>query len=604
MAIVQANENLGEGGRLTVADVKPYIDSGKYTVKEEPTMNEKKNGTTGEPPTPRPIKDGTGNTSYNKPTTISPLDENQVREEELKKQQARIDAINQLYVEEYRRANERAYGREGSQRSMSAARGILGSDFAEQDMKQVKDIQAAEQREIDARKNAEIQAVYGLVDKDVKDRIALNKAEIAEKEKLFQAQQEAADNLNFEKEKFAFEKLKADKEGKKTIEIGGNLIDSQTGEIIYEGPAEAPKFAAGSIGEYQFYAQQEKDAGRTPISFNEYQNLDANRKAAIARAGVNNGKVVKIDGVDYIQQPDGSFVNPTLPTTPNAPTPAQQQKADEVIALIDQLKVDPRLPRAVGPISSRLPTLSGETADFEAKFKNLIGKITIDALPLLKGPMSDKDIAFLKEQASALSTNMSEAGFKAELDRLKEKFIAAKNGTNAQQPMNASEELKKLYTSSPEETKNKLRQIEAENPNLSDEDILRLFNPSFRSDLSTSQNGSIKFGSNLARANNNPGNLRFVGQSGAAPGSGGFARFSTPEAGIQALKNQIQLDASRGHTLQSFLSKYAPPTENDTNLYISQVEQMTGKPRGTPIKNIDLNVLARAIAKKESSSTF
>lgn len=44
-------------------------------------------------------------------------------------------------------------------------------------------------------------------------------------------------------------------------------------------------YGPGTIGEYQFYTEQEKAAGRTPISYNEYQNLDANRKAQIARAG-------------------------------------------------------------------------------------------------------------------------------------------------------------------------------------------------------------------------------------------------------------------------------------------------------------------------------
>ena len=36
--------------------------------------------------------------------------------------------------------------------------------------------------------------------------------------------------------------------------------------------------------------------------------------------------------------------------------------------------------------------------------------------------------------------------------------------------------------------------------------------------------------------NNNPGNLRFVGQAGATPGEGGFAKFETPQAGLDALR--------------------------------------------------------------------
>lgn len=73
----------------------------------------------------------------------------------------------------------------------------------------------------------------------------------------------------------------------------------------------------------------------------------------------------------------------------------------------------------------------------------------------------------------------------------------------------------------------------------------------------------------LAQRNNNPGNLIFVGQAGATLGEKGFAKFSSPDAGMQALQNQIALDASRGLDVTGFLNKYAPPSENDTNNYIN-----------------------------------
>jgi hypothetical protein len=75
------------------------------------------------------------------------------------------------------------------------------------------------------------------------------------------------------------------------IEIGGNLVrlNPTTGqyEVVYSSPVKE-KYAPGSIGEYQFYAEQETAAGRIPKSFNEYQTEDANRKAfASALAGQN-----------------------------------------------------------------------------------------------------------------------------------------------------------------------------------------------------------------------------------------------------------------------------------------------------------------------------
>lgn len=114
---------------------------------------------------------------------------------------------------------------------------------------------------------------------------------------------------------------------------------------------------------------------------------------------------------------------------------------------------------------------------------------------------------------------------------------------------------------------------------------------------------AIKMGSRLALANNNPGNLRYVGQPGASQGEGGFARFESPEAGYEALKKQIELDASRGHTVSSFVNKYAPPVENDTNTYVKQATSTLGVSPDTPVNNVDRDKLAKFIAKKESSTT-
>lgn len=113
---------------------------------------------------------------------------------------------------------------------------------------------------------------------------------------------------------------------------------------------------------------------------------------------------------------------------------------------------------------------------------------------------------------------------------------------------------------------------------------------------------SIPKASRLAFVNNNPGNLRFAGQPGAVQGEGGFARFETPEAGLKALENQIKLDASRGHTIASFVSKFAPPTENDTATYIKNIANATSSSPMTPIAQIDLRKLLAAMARQESGS--
>lgn len=106
----------------------------------------------------------------------------------------------------------------------------------------------------------------------------------------------------------------------------------------------------------------------------------------------------------------------------------------------------------------------------------------------------------------------------------------------------------------------------------------------------------------LSFANNNPGNLKFAGQDGAVKGKGGFARFNSPEDGVNALMNQIRIDAERGHTLATFINKFAPPTENDTKLYVQQAMKYLGVTKDTPISQIPVDKLTKFIALKESST--
>ena len=149
------------------------------------------------------------------------------------------------------------------------------------------------------------------------------------------------------------------------------------------------------------------------------------------------------------------------------------------------------------------------------------------------------------------------------------------------------------------------------NPGISDLDLIDALHAAkesqqqtFNQPLSMGGNGSVTLGSRLAVANNNPGNLRFVGQAGATQGEGGFAKFASPEAGVQAFKNQITLDASRGNTLESFINKYAPPSENDTGLYVKQMASALGVDPSTKLNELDLNALAKAMARKESGSNI
>lgn len=96
--------------------------------------------------------------------------------------------------------------------------------------------------------------------------------------------------------------------------------------------------------------------------------------------------------------------------------------------------------------------------------------------------------------------------------------------------------------------------------------------------------------------NNNPGNLIFVGQSGATMGAGGFAKFPTPEAGEAALEWQIQNYINRGYDLNQFFNTWAPggtknaaggvQTAAATQNYINTVSSQIGVDPSIPLNSI------------------
>lgn len=80
--------------------------------------------------------------------------------------------------------------------------------------------------------------------------------------------------------------------------------------------------------------------------------------------------------------------------------------------------------------------------------------------------------------------------------------------------------------------------------------------------------------------NNNPGNLDFAGQTGATKeggANGRFAVFGSQQAGLVALVKQIGLYVNRGkNTIRKIIQTYAPPSENNTEGYISAVAKSLG----------------------------
>lgn len=121
---------------------------------------------------------------------------------------------------------------------------------------------------------------------------------------------------------------------------------------------------------------------------------------------------------------------------PNSPAQKTQIAKNEALTLARELRSDGAVGKqsAVGASVGKFFDVKGvlsasglqpNRAAFEAKVETLKANLTIDNLKLLKGAMSDKDLAFLQSAGSSLNVNMSEKEFNNELDRIITKFEKA-----------------------------------------------------------------------------------------------------------------------------------------------------------------------------------
>jgi hypothetical protein len=81
--------------------------------------------------------------------------------------------------------------------------------------------------------------------------------------------------------------------------------------------------------------------------------------------------------------------------------------------------------------------------------------------------------------------------------------------------------------------------------------------------------------------NNNPGNIKksTIQWKGAVGDDGTFVKFATPEDGIRALARIIMVynEKYNLYTIEQIISRWAPPSENNTKKYIDFVSNKMGK---------------------------
>lgn len=110
--------------------------------------------------------------------------------------------------------------------------------------------------------------------------------------------------------------------------------------------------------------------------------------------------------------------------------------------------------------------------------------------------------------------------------------------------------------------------------------------------------------------NNNIGNIRVSKDQweGATGDDGSFVTFDTPDSGVRALAKNLMSYGRRGYdSIEKIISRWAPPSENDTQSYIDSVVSATGIPATQSIDLTNPDVLAslsEAIGYHETGSRY
>lgn len=86
---------------------------------------------------------------------------------------------------------------------------------------------------------------------------------------------------------------------------------------------------------------------------------------------------------------------------------------------------------------------------------------------------------------------------------------------------------------------------------------------------------------------------------------GGFSKFDKPENSVRALVIDLKTKRSHGYnTVRKIITMFAPPTENDTNVYMNYVSKKTLLGLDTPILDNHVFEIASAILKMETKTNL
>ena len=394
---------------------------------------------------------------------LTPADPNKIFQDTLKNYQSTIDALNVSYDNKIRQSEPDRENRLGQQRAIAANAGIQTTPIGSAQEERVRRFNQQEIQNINDERNLLVQEVYGRIRSEAKAEIAAKKQELLGNTQSYlsflkeQKTSKEADMAKLGAKGTTVKDLKTqDAQGfTKLLSILG--IDEADLELqLNSARSEATKLQ--KVGEHwddkngkfiinfydptktgpEAYSQVTKDMnapeGSKPeyIGGKLYYRLEdgttliesESAKADDDRSLDRKYKQSQIDkNYSDMEKTEAERQKILAETTPQAGEKAKEQKL-EALSLAKELLTAKGKGSAVGLSAAKLVPfgqslgLQGERSAYEAKVNTLKSNLTLDNLKLLKGAMSDKDLLFLNAIGSSLTTDMDEASFDAELNKI------------------------------------------------------------------------------------------------------------------------------------------------------------------------------------------
>lgn len=228
------------------------------------------------------------------------------------------------------------------------------------------------------------------------------------------------------------------------ISLGrGTALNTETGQIV---SAPAGTAGTGQFGLAPIYGTDEN--GNTVLGqvgkdgtfhqvdtggFKPVGNVTNTNLGTTIQTRDKAGNIVSSTPIDNAGKEAAITQGKNLATNQQA-LPAVEAASNQLIATIDSLASDPKLDDMLGPINSRLPTLTGAGARVQAKMDQITGQTFLQAYNTLRGGGAITDIEGQKatQSLSRLATAQNPKDYRDALDEFRGIVVNAAQRARAQ----------------------------------------------------------------------------------------------------------------------------------------------------------------------------